>query len=261
MKPYLYATIIFAGAVVGLGSTAIVSSEYRLVSARAEALRSLLGNETHTTFVAMRSPDMRLDRDESTTPDRWREAVFEKPSVNLDATPVRDQSIPEQPEPARRMRTFHRAQLTSPRPTAPTPVDKDVLLTAEPVQPAHAVKPIEVRIKLPDVVAAQGNAPSGFSIKCGRNVADFKLPGKELALYRADVQKQFKEAARQLKATFVNRGDSAVTQYQIEQGVANLNAAMQQMDEAQKAETATANADVQIANDDSSTITVTDAGN
>ena len=98
MKPYIHATIIFAGFFVAAGTVAIISAEYNVVSSRGEAVFSMLDSLRpaqidHSLPVVADRIELNRDSDLMGTDEDQVKLDFaptsvSAPEVHLKATPA-----------------------------------------------------------------------------------------------------------------------------------------------------------------------------
>jgi hypothetical protein len=193
MKPYIHATIIFAGFVMAAGTTAIVTAEYKLVSTKGQVLVSMLDQvrsrnpDDRAPLVAdrivLRGDNNPFDNDlagqlqSEVTP----QAVY-APVVDIQSEPVRHAQR------ASHLTHFHRAEAKLSTPAAPA-------------NPANAVQPTPAisLVSLPK--SGQKGLPAGFRFYYSSNgkTASFKVPGFNVKCMKDSVQFKFDRKALALQ--------------------------------------------------------------
>lgn len=204
MKPYIHATIIFAGFVMAVGTTAIVTAEYKLVSTKGQVLLSVL-DEVRSGNSYERAPAVayRFEVPRDTNPfgrdvagqlrsEVAPQAVY-APVVDVQSEPVRHSWR------SAHLARFHRTEVKA------TPTPAATAMAATPIQPTPAMSlaslpkgasqnglPAHFRI----LYSADGKVESmkiaGFGVKCTKDGVQFKLDEKVLALHEKEIEAQFK---------------------------------------------------------------------
>ena len=213
MKPYIHATIIFAGFVMAAGTTAIVTAEYKLVSTKGQVLLSVLdevrssSSHDQAPMVAYR---FEVPRDSNPAGNDVAgqlqsevapRAVY-APVVDIQSEPVRHT------ERAAHLTHFHRPELKRAVSADVPAVPASAAQTAPELTLASLPKRAEKG--LPDdfrfYYRANGKTGSikvpGFGVKCTKDGVQFKLDEKVLALHEKELDAQFKSLPKNI-STFV----------------------------------------------------------
>ncbi len=214
MKPYIHATIIFAGFVMAAGTTAIVTAEYRLVSTKGQVLLSVL-DEVRSNSSRAQAPMVayRFEAPRDVNPfgddvARQLQSEVAPRAVYAPAVDIQSEPIPHAERTAH-LTHLHRAEMkrrvTTDVPTVPASAIQplpEMSLASLPSGAAQKDLPAHFRIfYTPDGKAGSMKMP-GFGLKCTKDGVQFKFDEKALALHEKQFKTQFKTLPKNI-STFV----------------------------------------------------------
>lgn len=229
MKPYIHATIIFAGFFVAAGTTAIIAAEFQVVSTKGEAVVSMLdGIRTPRRSESIPMVAQRFFIPSDTDPfgndvaGQLRSEVTPRPSY----APIVDIQAEPATHPERTGRREHTHRVEMKKSAMSAPVAPAAATPAEQATPAANLAAFRVE-GLPKKLAPLGKlniyyrsdskggsfGVPGLKVNCNKDVLQFNVDERVMALQQKQIEMQLKSLPKS-STTFVQIGPDGTSRIQ-----------------------------------------------